>query len=280
MAMKYVRTQQDGGVLVATLHHPPRNFLRTGMVYEIREVMAQAGSDETVKVVVLTGGVEGYFIAHADLEAVRSTDPTNEGSVKHYLAWHAMMDSLGACPAVVIAAVNGHATGGGCEVALAADLRFMARGPYLTGLLESQLNILAGSGGTQRMARLLGVGRALELMLEGRLLSPEEALAAGLVNRTYPAGELLPRTMEYAQRLASRPRAVLSNIKQAVRLGMDLPLPQALARERELFLPLVASPEAQARLAEAARLYVEQPDAPFPEIMRQLGVPLPPHGSR
>ena len=280
MAFKYVRTQQDGGVLTATLHHPPRNFLRTGMVYEIRELMAQAAGDEAVKVVVVTGGVEGYFIAHADLEAVRSTDPSNEGALKHYQAWHAMMDSLGACPAVVIAAVNGHATGGGCEVALAADLRFMARGPYLTGLLESQLNILAGSGGTQRLARLLGPGKALELMLEGRLLSPEEALAAGLVNRLYAAGELMACTMEFAQRLASRPRAVLASIKQAVRQGMDLPLAQGLARERELFLPLVASPAAQARLTEAARLYAEQPEAAFPEIMRQLGVPMPPQESR
>ena len=151
----------------------------------------------------------------------------------------------------------------------------MARGPYLTGLLESHLNILAGSGGTQRMARLLGAGKALELMLEGRLLSPEEAFAVGLVNRLYSASELLPKTLEYAGRLATRPRAVLAGIKQAVRQGMDLPLGQALTRERELFLSLVTSPAAQQRLAEAARLYAEYPDAPFPEIMERLGIATP-----
>lgn len=276
MPYRYFRTEQSDGILTARIHNPPRNFLRTGMIFELKQLMEDVAKDEAVKVVILTGDVDGYFIAHADLEAVASTDPSNPDSLRYYQTWHAAMNSLPACPAVVIAAINGNCTGGGLEVALSADLRFMARGQHLIGLLEAQLNILAGSTGTQRAARLLGPAKALELMLEGRLMSPEEALACGLVNRLYYQAQLLPATLDYARHLAERPRAVLTNIKRLVHEGLDQPLGSALQFEQKLFLDLIQSAPAQQKLRDGAKLYKENPELPFSAILSRLGMHIPP----
>ena len=276
MPYRYFHNEQHDGILVARIHNPPRNFMRTGMVFELKQLADDATKDESIKVVILTSDTPGYFIAHADLDAVASTDPNNPDSRKYYLAWHAAMNSLAQCPAVVISAINGNATGGGCEVAPASDLRFMARGQHLIGLLESGLHILAGSGGTQRAARLLGPAKALELMLEGRLLSPDEALAFGLVNRVYEQADLLPKTLEYARAVATKPRPVLAHIKRCVHEGLQHTLVDGLKLEQELFLDLIASPPAQSKLKEGAKLYKDHPELPFSAIMARLGMTIPP----
>lgn len=133
----------------------------------------------------------------------------------------------------MIAAINGQTLGGGCEFALACDFRFMARGPKKIGLIEVQLGIIPGAGGTQRMARLLGRGRALELILEGKMLSADEPERIGLVHRAVDPDRLLPESLAYAERLARWSPVSVRNIKRTIHEGLELPLaPRASSSRR------------------------------------------------
>jgi enoyl-CoA hydratase/carnithine racemase len=148
---------------------------------------------------------------------------------------HRVFRRLETMPKVTIAALNGEALGGATELSLACDFRLMAAGDYRYGLPEATVAIIPGAGGTQRMTRLLGFGKALELMLEGALLTPQEALRYGLLHRVLPADELLPEALELARRMARRPPAAVAGIKRAVRIGGSLPLARGLEVEKGAF---------------------------------------------
>ncbi len=159
--------------------------------------------------------------------------------------FHALMLRLGRVGATVIAAIDGSALGGGCELALACDLRFMADGDFVIGQPEILLGIIPGGGGTQRLARLVGSGRAIELILEGTALTPAEALEAGLLNRVISVDALLEEAIETAERLARRPRVAVAAAKRAVYEGGSLSLTEGLHVERAAFMNALTSAAAE-----------------------------------
>jgi enoyl-CoA hydratase len=170
---------------------------------------------------------------------------------------HDLFLRMNASEKVFVAAINGLAMGGGCELALACDVRLMADGDGRIGLPEITLGIIPGAGGTQRLARLLGTGRALEMMLEGRALTPREAEAAGVVHRVVAPGELAAEAATTAARLARRAPATVAALKRAVYEGGSRPLPDGLHIERTGFLSVAA----QAPALRAMRAYADQVDS-------------------
>lgn len=270
---KYLATRREGAVLVATMHNPPRNLLNAPMVEELHTLVDNVGEDAEVRVLVLTGGADGIFITHYDVgelsslsDAVRtmpardlsadgadSTDRADDAVPPRARQLHPLNRlslKLAALPQPVIAAVNGTAMGGGCELALSCDFRIMARRGVI-GLPEVRVGILPGAGGTQRMTRLIGAAKALELMLLGEAVDAHTAARLGLVHRAVDESALMAETLAFANELASRPRQAVALIKQCVQMALQpLPIEERLAFESERFMELMRSDDAS-RLMKA-----------------------------
>ena len=178
----------EKGVAIVRFHDPPANAYTYEMLKELDAYILEARFDNDVQVIVLTGHGESFFSAGANINMLREADPV----FKYYFCLHAneTLLRLEHTPKLCIAAMNGHAVGGGLEIALACDLRIARAGDSKIGLPEAALGVLPGTGGTQRLSRLLGKGRAMELMIEGTKLSADEALAMGLVNKVVPHDQL------------------------------------------------------------------------------------------
>jgi enoyl-CoA hydratase len=262
MPAKYLVVEPRGRVALVTIKHPPRNFLRTGMLYELNDLL-DAFERDGVRSVVITGGLKDYFIAHADLELVRAAEPSHPKAYQSLRFWHRTLGRLQSCSQVIIAAINGQALGGGCEFALACDFRFMARGPRKIGLIEVQLGIIPGAGGTQRMARLLGRGRALELILEGKALTADAAERVGLVHRAVDPDRLLPESLAYAEKLARWSPVAVRNIKRAIHEGLEMPLAQGLELETACFYETMTTEVAKETLDAGIRAYREGREPAF-----------------
>lgn len=254
---RFIRTKQEGPALMATLSNPPRNYLNGAMVAELDALVDAVEADEGVRALILTGGVEGIFITHYDVgelvrlsDAVRGRPAVEEGQELH--AMHRMLLKLQRLSKPVIAAINGVAMGGGCELALACDFRYMARGGRI-GLQEVRVGILPGAGGTQRLARLLGAAKALELMLLGDTVDAEIAERIGLVHRAVDPDALLREALGLAMELTARPPLSVALIKRCVIEGLELPLEEALRLEQEAFWRTMRSDDAARRM----RAYVE-----------------------
>ena len=280
--------ERAGRVVTIRLTNPPRNFMTGRMVRELDRLVRDLEDDAGVGAVVLTGGVDGAFITHFDVgeilagsEAVgRAVGPGVAGGALRAAGAlqrvpgaadalgrspaaglvelrriHDLFQRMGRAPQVYVAAINGVAMGGGCELALACDLRLMADRPEARiGLPEITLGLIPGAGGTQRLTRLLGPGRALEMMLEGRVLSARKAAKAGLVHRAVAPEALLDEAAATAARLARRAPATVAALKRAVYEGGSRSLPEGLHVERAAFLSVAARPEA----IGAMRAYVDQ----------------------
>jgi enoyl-CoA hydratase/carnithine racemase len=300
-----IRTERDGRVMTVTFDNPPRNFMNGQMVAELDELTRALESDGSIGAVVLTGAVDGIFIMHYDVAEIAAgaesspsvTPGLVSGTLRAVGAVARMPGAEGALartPAagvlelrrihelflrmqrmdkVFVAAINGMATGGGCELALACDLRYMADGDFLIGLPEMSLGITPGAGGTQRMARALGPAKAIELILEARPLPPAEALEAGLVHRVLTQAELLAEAHSTAERLARRAPASVAAAKRSVYEGGSRSLPEGLHMERAGFLASAAAPAAIAAMKAYAEQVERLPDgvpSPWgdPEAMR------------
>jgi len=205
-------------------------------------------TDEGVRVLVLTGGVEGIFITHYDVgelattsDAARERESIGAGGDLHGM--HKLLLKLQDLRVPVIAAINGTAMGGGCELALACDFRYMARGGQI-GLPEVRVGILPGAGGTQRMTRLLGIARATELMLLGNTVDADAAERVGLVHRAVDPADLMPQVLALAAELADRPPLSVALIKQCILKGSELPLEEALHFEQDAFWKTMRSDDA------------------------------------
>jgi enoyl-CoA hydratase len=205
--------------------------------------------DDAVHVLVLTGAGDKFFSAGADIGMLKSVTP----QFKYYFCLHAneTLNRLEATPKLVIAALNGHCVGGGLEVALAADLRLACRGAGKIGLPEVQLGVLPGTGGTQRLARLVGKSRAMELMTTGATMDFDAAAELGLVNRVFERERFRDEVREYARQFVPPARAAraVGLIKRAVQTGLEVGFEQGLALERELQQQLFTSEDAQEGLA-------------------------------
>ena len=247
-AYKFIDIAQEGSALIGRMTNPPRNLLNASMVGELSALADEAEANESVRALVLTGAADGVFITHYDVgelsmasDRAREQEPADETQDLHPM--HQMLLKLQGLSKPVIAAINGTAMGGGCELALACDFRLMAKGGMI-GLPEVRVGILPGAGGTQRMARLLGTAKALELMLLGQLLDAESAERIGLVHRAVEPDRLLPETLDLAHELAQRPPLSIALIKRCVLEGSELPLVDGLRLEQDAFGQTMRSDDA------------------------------------
>ncbi|MDD5284631.1 MAG: enoyl-CoA hydratase-related protein [Desulfuromonadaceae bacterium] len=229
MAYQFITMKTEGRVLTISLNRPPTNPLSREFGQELYGAFGEAGQMDSVSVVVITSLQEKAFIAGADIKEMMAMNPADLESFAKLL--QDANNLLTGMKKVVIAAINGHALGGGCEMAMACDYRFMISGNSLIGLPEATLGIIPGAGGTQRLPRLVGVPRALEMMLSGKVMGPEEALAIGLINRIIEPENFMGEVMAFANKLASGAGKAMGFIKAAVHEGIDLPMDQALAVE-------------------------------------------------
>ncbi len=235
------------GIGTITLNRPPANSYEAGFVDELGAAVAAVADDDDVKAVVVRSALEKFFCAGADIKAF--TENSAGANVEMVIASHAVLSSIARIPKIFIAEIGGHALGGGLEIALACDLRFAAEGEYRLGVPESQLGLLPGNGGTQRLPRLIGWSRALDLMITGRTLTPDEALELGIVNRVVSADRLAAETRDYAARLAAGALKAIGSIKLAVHETLELSLEEGLKREQELISELFLSEDAREGLA-------------------------------
>ena len=241
--------RRDGPIAVLTLNDPPANAYSHEMMLDLDAGILRARFDPAVQVIVLTGHGERFFCAGANIAMLERADPT----FKYYFCLHAneTLSRLEQTPKLVIAALNGHTVGGGLEVALACDLRIAARGAGKIGLPEVALGVLPGTGGTQRLSRIVGKSRAIELMCKGTNMTFDEAHTLGLVNEVVDRDEFATRALDYARTFCTPARAAMAvgHIKRAVQSGSELPLEYGLALERELQAKLFASDDAREGLA-------------------------------
>ncbi len=252
--MSKVHTRTDTGVRILTLDEPPANTYSYELMRELDAAILDARMDAGVHVIVLTGAGEKFFCAGATIGMLKDADP----DFKYYFCLHAneTLNRLEQTSKLVIAALNGHTVGGGFEVAMAADIRIARAGGGKIGLPEVALGVLPGTGGTQRLARLVGKARALELMIHGRLLTMEEAGAAGLVTEVWDPERLngrpfLDAVVEYARQFTPPGKAsrAVGRIKRAVQSGAEASFGEGLALERELQQQLFESEDAAEGIA-------------------------------
>ncbi len=242
----------EGGVALVTLTNPPANGYSYEMMRDLDEAILRARFDEAVQAIVLAGAGEKFFCAGADIAMLHDVRP----AFKYAFCLHAKetLSRLEQTPKLVIAALGGHCVGGGLEVALAADFRIARRGSGKCGLPEVTLGVLPGTGGTQRLARLVGKSRALELMASGELVDYETAERLGIVDKLFDAKDeagFLEQVLEHARSFCAPKKAALAvgHVKRAVQSGLEAPLEIGLALERELQAKLFASEDAREGIA-------------------------------
>ena len=250
---KIAYTVADGVALIE-LNDPPANTYSYEMMQEIDAAVLAARLDDSVHVIVITGAGDKFFCAGANIGMLKSATP----AFKYYFCLHAneTMNRLEQTPKLVIAGLNGHTVGGGLEVAMAADIRIARQGGGKIGLPEVGLGVLPGTGGTQRLARLLGKAKALELMVSGKLLSFEEARDLGLVNQVWTEADHHGQTFrealfDHARQFTPPHRAskAVGHIKRAVQSGLEMSFSEGLALERELQQRLFESDDAREGIA-------------------------------
>jgi enoyl-CoA hydratase/carnithine racemase len=240
MADKPVDHTTADGVAVITVDYPPVNAIGADVLAGLEAAVTQLEVDFSARVVVITGAGDKVFMAGADISEFEQliADPTG---MHDRMAWsRSIFDRIAALRQPVIAAVQATAVGGGCEVAMLCDL-IVADERARFGLSEVRIGLIPGGGGTQRLARRVPVGVALELLMLGGQVSAAEALRIGLVNRVVPAGTALDASLELAGKLAALPAVAVQEAKQAVREGVELPLKEAIDCERQHFLRTFAS---------------------------------------
>ena len=249
-----VRARVEDRVAWVVMQNPPANNYSYEMMRDLDEAVLAARMDEGVDVIVLTGDGDRFFCSGADISMLNEVTPR----WKYSFCLHAneTMLRLEHTPKLTIAALNGHCVGGGLEVALACDLRWMRGNPaegkgYKIGLPEVKLGVLPGTGGTQRLGRLLGQSRALQMMVDATLYGPEQGQELGLVHQVLDHDEFVQQVQQAARQYCSPHMAPLAigNIKRAVQSGCGLPLESGLALERELQQRLFESEDAKEGLA-------------------------------
>jgi enoyl-CoA hydratase/carnithine racemase len=233
-----VVTREDRWVVI-TLNRPPANAISEPLVRELNAALDAAAGDADVRAVIVTGAGEKIFCGGADLGAAFSG-----GGLDMFIRFgNAVMRKIERFPKPVIAAINGHAMGGGCEIAMACHFRLMKEGARM-GQTESNLGIMPGFGGSQRMPRLIGRTKALEFLLLGTQVPAEECLRLGLVNRLCKEGQVLEEARGLARQLAKRPPIATRLIIEAVDEGLDAPIDKAVDVEVRAFLQTLATEDA------------------------------------
>lgn len=284
--MSTFETERQGRVLVVRIDNPPHNFMTAEMVRELSDLVGSLRGDRSVGAVVITGKPDHLYITHYDVGEILASveragiaappwltsvvlklagavrrvpglralgERTPLAAVFELYRIHDLFLSMNRSDKVFIAAINGPATGGGCETSLACDIRMMADTDIAIGLPEMTIDFNPGAGGTQRLPRLVGVGRALAMMLEGRTLSPREALDYGLVQAVVPADQIEEAAVRTGQRLAQRSPEAIRSLKRAVYEGATRPLHRGLGVERKWFMVSSATDSSKEKMAAMSR---------------------------
>jgi enoyl-CoA hydratase len=247
---------RDGGVATVTMNRPPVNAIAPDLLQQFDAALTELGGDTAVRVIVVTSAIPRYFMAGADIKMMASSTPQGgEEALRN--SPFAIVERT---PKPVIAAVNGHALGGGCELALCCDYRFMLDdGRSSIGLTETSLGLIPGAGGTQRLPRLVGRARGLQMIFEGTRLTAPDALRIGLVDAALSADEFESGVQAKAAALAKMATRALGNAKRAVLEGFEMDLAEGLRLERELFFASAQTPDA----AEGLGAFIEKRPANF-----------------
>ena len=247
-----VRLETQDAIGHIILDRPPANSYDKAFMDELDAVIESARADDAVRAIVVRSASEKFFSAGADVSVFAKSDLDTQNAF--VVCANEAMEKFESTPKVVIAAINGHCLGGGLEIALCCDFRIAAEGTYKIGLPEVSLGLLPGTGGTQRLPRLIGRQRALALMLRGTTLSPQEALDAGIVDELVPAADLLSRAVALATEYAAVPSYARGQIKLAAVQGFGASLKDGLAIERAALIRLFKSEDAR----EGVRAFVEK----------------------
>ena len=240
-----LKVEDHGHVVVCILTNPPTHTFTSKSLMEVHDFLDQMEKKKDLRVLAFTGEGEDVFIKHYEVGELADSAEKNISEAKEVSAgysppkelhhFHKMLLRLRDIEAIVIAGINGNTAGGGCEFSLGCDLRIMSEGPYAIGLPETSVGILPGGGGTQRLARLIGSSRALDLILHARLLSPQEAFEFGLINKLVPHDKFSEELMDYCSDLASRAPIALRQVKKIIHQGLDKTLEEGLLMEQEAF---------------------------------------------
>lgn len=254
MDLTYMSLEKKDRVAVAWLDKPKANTYDADLMRDISTVVDEVRFDDSIDVCILASKLDGVWSAGADINLLATSTP--DYKAMFCLNCQEVLNKLESTPKPFIAAIDGHCVGGGLEIALATDLRFASDGPWKIGLPEVTLGVLPGTGGTQRLPRLIGKSRAIDLMATGRTLTPTEALDWGILNRVFPKESFWDETMAYARGLAYPNHAAraVGLIKRSVVDGIEVPLHEGLALERELQNRLFSMADAK----EGFRAFLEK----------------------
>ena len=252
---KHLEIEDQGQIIICYLSNPPTHTLTAQGLLEIHDFLDSLVSNKELRILAFTGAGEDVFIRHYEVGELADTAEKNidrkeetkkpdNNPIKELHGFHKMLLKIRDLDAIVVAGINGNTAGGGCEFSLGCDLRVMSSGDYFIGLPETSVGILPGGGGTQRLARLIGSSRALDLILHGQLISNVKALEFGIINEILPKESFLKSLKEYCRILANRAPIALREVKRAIHRGMDLPLEEALLLEQEAFNKTMNSKDA------------------------------------
>ena len=259
MENRLINYSTDNGIAIIELNDPPANTYTYDMMRDLDDAILEARLDDDVHVVVIRGAGEKFFCAGANIKMLLSATP----QFRYFFSLHGneTLMRLENTQKLIIAAVNGHAVGGGLEIALACDIRLAKKGPATLGLPEINLGLLPGMGGTQRLPRVVGKGIGLEMLASGKTISVDEAHRIGLVNHVFEEEGFFDKVLEYARQFVPPAKAskAVGLIKRSVQTGLEVPQSEALALERELLQRLFESPDAE----EGLKAYSQKRAAKF-----------------
>ena len=237
----HLRIEDKGHYMICYLSNPPSHTLTSSGVAEVHKFLDLIEKNNDLRVLAFTGDGEDVFIKHYEVgelansaeKNIESNQTQKDPTELH--AFHKMLLRLKNLDAIVIAGINGNTAGGGCEFSLGCDLRIMSEGEYFIGLPETSVGILPGGGGTQRLSRMIGPSRALDLILHAKLLSPAEAYNLGVINKLIPKDKFEEELDLYCQDLANRAPIALTQVKKIIHQGLEMPLEDSLLLEQKAF---------------------------------------------
>ena len=243
-------TRESNGVALIHLNRPPANSYDRGLIDDLNAAIDEIRFDESIGAAILMSELPKFFSAGADINMFRTV--SSRARAMTILHMHEVLLKMEHTPKVFIAAIGGHCLGGGLEIALATDFRFAAEGEYRLGVPEVTLGLLPGNGGTQRLPRLIGRQKAMELLVTGKPLDPKTAAALGVVDRLVAPDRLLPEAIAFAATLAAGPTVAIGEIKLVAKQGLEMPLESALALERGGIFRLFETADAKEGLSAFA----------------------------
>lgn len=237
----HLRIEDNGNYIICYLSNPPTHTLTSSGVSEIHSFLDLVEKRDDLRVLAFTGEGRGVFIKHYEVGELANTaeknleTKTDQQETRELHAFHTMLLRLRDLDPIVVAGINGNTAGGGCEFSLGCDLRVMSEGNFLIGLPETSVGILPGGGGTQRLSRLIGSSRALDLILHAKLLSPKEAYDLGIINQLVSEDTFNQELISYCEDLSNRAPVALQQVKKIIHQGLEMSLEDSLLIEQKAF---------------------------------------------